>query len=711
MSKRAEVICLDVGSTMDIREKDGTNHFELSIKALVLLLEQKLRSLKKNDLTGFVICGTRETSNPLAEDDQYQNIKVLRNLTTLDLELLLTVEHELHLNSLKADILDVVVVALEMLKARIKKLKFEKKILLVTNGYAPTSDLEQLGFIIEELNRNDIEVQILGVDFDEMEEGNELKTNQKSKSPFSRVLKQLAEGTNGEMFSFSTALQLLSKERKQNIRQSPVFRGTLMLGPAFSFPVFAYALTKEAKPPSLKMISTDGNSDVSRVYLQRTYHLLDEDRTEVPKEDCAKGYKYGPTRIPWAKIDEESMKLETEKSLQILSFTKSENVPRRLWMNHVIAFVADPSDVPAQTALSSLAAGLHVTGTVALVRFVRADKATPKVGFLSPHIKKNHSSLLYTELPYADDIRQYQFPSLSFSKKLQPSAEQEQAVAALMASKDLSKPCSEDSSGHSPEHVFNPAIRYFWQCIHQRALDDLKGVKSRNLPAVGSIIKDFMAPFDLVKETSKAQLLNIQELFRLRKIEKRKTDKLGASSYFQSTSKEATEGPPPSKKRPTTEDLPRSIAEVSSAYFYKVGSVNPVADFRTMCSWPEEGLVSEAITQMCQLIEQFVENSYNKDFTLRAFDCLAVLRKECVAKAESFNSWMKKFKEKLLTNRLYNDVWQQIVADGVTLITNDEASDSNVSKEEAEEFLMGTEPHEQLDSGGLAEEELMGLMD
>jgi hypothetical protein len=30
-------------------------------------------------------------------------------------------------------------------------------------------------------------------------------------------------------------------------------------------------------------------------------------------------------------------------------------------------------------------------------------------------------------------------------------------------------------------------------------------------------------------------------------------------------------------------------------------------------------------------------------------------------------------------------VWQQIVADGVTLITNDEASDSNVSKEEAEE--------------------------
>jgi hypothetical protein len=104
-----------------------------------------------------------------------------------------------------------------------------------------------------------------------------------------------------------------------------------------------------------------------------------------------------------------------------------------------------------------------------------------------------------------------------------------------------------------------------------------------------------------------------------------------------------------------------------------------------------------------------VENSYNKDFTLRAFDCLAVLRKECVAqqKAESFNSWMKKFKEKLLTNRLYNDVWQQIVADGVTLITNDEASDSNVSKEEAEEFLMGTEPHEQLDSGGLAEEELV----
>jgi hypothetical protein len=46
----------------------------------------------------------------------------------------------------------------------------------------------------------------------------------------------------------------------------------------------------------------------------------------------------------------------------------------------------------------------------------------------------------------------------------------------------------------------------------------VKGVKSRNLPAVGSIIKDFMAPFDLVKETSKAQLLNIQELFRLRKI-------------------------------------------------------------------------------------------------------------------------------------------------------------------------------------------------
>ncbi|VDI23373.1 ATP-dependent DNA helicase 2 subunit 2 [Mytilus galloprovincialis] len=71
---------------------------------------------------------------------------------------------------------------------------------------------------------------------------------------------------------------------------------------------------------------------------------------------------------------------------------------------------------------------------VAIVRKVYSAASGPKLGCLIPHIKTEYECLIYVELPFREDIRQFTFGSLPITEdskanvKNAPSADQLKAV-------------------------------------------------------------------------------------------------------------------------------------------------------------------------------------------------------------------------------------------------------------------------------------------
>jgi len=55
---------------------------------------------------------------------------------------------------------------------------------------------------------------------------------------------------------------------------------------------------------------------------------------------------------------------------------------------------------------------LKETQCAAIVRYVYRDGLNPKLGALLPHISTNTEGLIFQQLPFAEDIRNYTFPSL-----------------------------------------------------------------------------------------------------------------------------------------------------------------------------------------------------------------------------------------------------------------------------------------------------------
>ncbi|XP_033727252.1 X-ray repair cross-complementing protein 5-like [Pecten maximus] len=54
---------------------------------------------------------------------------------------------------------------------------------------------------------------------------------------------------------------------------------------------------------------------------------------------------------------------------------------------------------------------------VAIVRRVYSAASGPKLGCLIPHIKADYECLLYVELPFMEDVRQFTFGSLPITKE------------------------------------------------------------------------------------------------------------------------------------------------------------------------------------------------------------------------------------------------------------------------------------------------------
>ena len=111
---------------------------------------------------------------------------------------------------------------------------------------------------------------------------------------------------------------------------------------------------------------------------------------------------------------DEDIKMEQDgvpKHFMLLGFTHQSNVPR----HHFIAgvdVVLPQKGSKNERAFAAMVYAMIQSKKVLIARIAERKNADPKLTVLYPHVSKKQPLLYMAQLPTAEDIRDYQFPSL-----------------------------------------------------------------------------------------------------------------------------------------------------------------------------------------------------------------------------------------------------------------------------------------------------------
>ncbi|KAG3275183.1 X-ray repair cross-complementing protein 5 isoform X2 [Ictidomys tridecemlineatus] len=701
---------MDVGFAMSNSCPGEESPFEQAKKVMTMFVQRQVFAESKNEIA-LVLFGTDGTENALAAGDQYQNITVHRHLMLPDFDLLEDIESRIQPGSQQADFLDALIVCMDVIQNETVGKKFEKKHIEVFTDLNSPFSKDQLDIIIHNLKKSGISLQFFlpfpiakingtgdrgdgslylddrGPSFPQKG----ITEQQKEGIQMVKNVMMSLEGEDGldEIYSFRESLRQLCVFKKIERRSMP-WSCQLTIGSNLSIKIVAYkSITLEQIKKTWMVVDarTLKKEDIQK---ETVYCLNDDDETEVPKEDTIQGFRYGSDIVPFSKVDEEQMKYKSEgKCFSVLGFCRSSQVQRKFFMgSQVLKVFAAKGDKAAAVALSSLVHALDELDMVAVVRYVYDRRANPQVGVAFPYIKDAYECLVYVQLPFMEDLRQYMFSSLKNNKKFTPTEAQLSAVDALIDSMSLVK---EDKEEDTIEDLFpttkipNPAFQRLFQCLLHRALHP-----QEPLPPIQQHILNMLEPPTEVTAKCQIPLSKIKNLFPLTEAIKKK-DHVTAQDIFQDNHEEG----PTAKKCKTEEgEAHFSVSGLAEVNITKVGSVNPVENFRALVR-QKNASFEEACHQLISHIEQFLDTNETPYF-MKSMDCIKAFREEAIQFSEEqhFNSFMKSLREKVEVKQL-NHFWDIVVQDGITLITKDEASGSSVTAEEAKKFLAPKEkPHE-----------------
>ncbi|XP_016052248.1 PREDICTED: X-ray repair cross-complementing protein 5 isoform X2 [Miniopterus natalensis] len=700
----AVVLCMDVGFAMSNSFPGEESPFELAKKVMTMFVQRQVFAESKDEIA-LVLFGTDGTKNALASEDQYQNITVHRHLMLPDFDLLEDIESKIQPGSQQADFLDALIVCMDVIQQETVGKKFEKRHIEVFTDLSSPFSKDQLDTIIHNLRKSSISLQFflpfpIGKEdgTGDRGDGNFPLDNHGPSFPLKGITEQQKEGIRmvkrvmmslegedglDEVYSFSESLRQLCAFKKIE-RTSMPWPCQLTIGSNLSIKILAYkSILQEKVKKSWTVVDarTLRKEDIQK---ETVYCLNDDDETEVPKEDTIQGFRYGSDIIPFSRVDQEQMEYKSEgKCFSVLGFCRASQVHRKYFMGtQVLKVFAAKDDEAAAVALSSLIHALDELAMVAIVRYIYDKRANPQVGVAFPHIKDTYECLVYVQLPFMEDLRQYLFSSLKNNKKCTPTEAQLSAVDALIDSMSLVKKNEEEDTIEDlfpTTKIPNPQFQRLFQCLLHRALHP-----QQPLPPIQQHVLNMLDPPTEVTAKCEIPLSKIKTLFPLTEAIKKK-GQLTAQDIFQDKREEG----PTSKKFKTEEgEAQFSLSSLAEGVITKVGSVNPAENFRVLVR-QKNASFEEASCQLINHIEQFLDTNETPYF-MKSMDCIKVFREEAIQFSEEqrFNNFLKALREKVEIKQL-NHFWEIVIQDGITLITKDEASGSSVTTEEAKKHLAG----------------------
>ncbi|KAJ5703438.1 hypothetical protein N7493_011827 [Penicillium malachiteum] len=712
--KEATVYIVDLGRSMGEKRHGRTiTDLDWAMQYVWDKITNTVIRGRKTDLAGFIALRTDDTMNDYQEDDSFSNISVLSGLKQILTPDIRKLQEAIKPSrTYKGDAISALVLAIQMITAQCKKLKYKREIVLVTNGTGLINS-EGLDQIKEKIEEDNITLKIVGPDFDDPESGVKEEDKDERKAQNETLLRDFIATLpeNGIFGTLESAISELDIPRIKEVKHMASFKGFLSLGNAGEYetairiPVERYAKTMVAKPPTASSyVLRSGNEpgegvdpataqapveweSLVTIRTSRTYQVADESapggKADVEREELAKGYEYGRTVVPITEMDENITTLTTFAGMEIIGFVANDKYARYLQMGNVNILIASKGNQKGSLALSSFIHALFEAESYAVARLVTKESKPPMPVLLAPCLESDFEGLLEIQLPFAEDLRAYQFPPLdkvvTVSGKIVtehrnlPNDALQDAMSQYVDSMELDlKDDDGDIIDEVPiDYSYSPLLHRLQSAVRWRAINPNGAIAEPS-----ATLTKFSHPDEELVKKSQAELEGLIAAADVKKVLPKAKG----------------------RKRTRETEKPLSGLDVDALLNLepkraKISAENAIPEFKQLLSRADTvDSIRDAVKQMVHIIEEQIKYSLGDSNYQRVVEGLGTIREELVEYEEPaiYNDLLPTLKEKMLSGRLDGDrmeLWWLIRKGKLGLIDQNESESSFVSEEEATKFL------------------------
>jgi ATP-dependent DNA helicase 2 subunit 2 len=641
------------------------------------------------------------------------------------------------------DMIDGIVVGQDILIRVNQKLKFNRILLLVTDGETKVEGIEDLETIATQMiNETKIELYVAMI-------GKVVDDSSIIKKNNAKLLYSLAKSVKGRFIMidnylegihlFASAPGLCTKPQLPQI----VFQ----LSPTVKIPCIYFSKNMKSKLPSLKK-QVASNSDLigggynigavkaendvsSSLYgssnaLKRdtVYRNPDDPDLELDADERVKGYRYGSQYIPLTAEDEEMFKIPGNGGITVIGAVPLSEIARHHFLEGPIIIKGQQEYDCTQQAIASISYALKSTSKALLVRFVKKDKADP---VLSAVLASDHPNqcdcLIMHRLPFVDDIRDFLFRSIDVPNDSNLSHKRSIVSSYVDAMTIRNVP----SNIVTPS---NPILQNAFNVINDK-ICNCHAISSSSedlLLTRDSLIDSMMCPVHLIKGTSNriaAIVQSISTTYQLQRNDVSKSRKKRKKKYWSTLKAEAVTTTTAAVTTATdiiSADTAAAVGPDSIGFVegtsrvdaggepeeedddeeellpeFHVGSMNPIQDFELLVivaakldAEDQEIVLLDAMTTMSMIIETSITVGACQFQYTRAVEFLTSFRSASIkySQVDFFNSFLqetlKPFQRSSSRHQLF---WKLLSESNITLISSAEVNSSPVSPIEAKEFL------------------------
>ncbi|KAF1938533.1 SPOC domain-like protein [Clathrospora elynae] len=728
--KEATVFILDLGRSMgETRHGRDQTDLDWAMEYVWDKITTTVATGRKSALMSVVGCRTDDTDlGGVMEEgtEGYENISVFSGLKQYLLgDIRHLQEHSKPSKTDKGDLLSALAVAVHMIENATKgtkgnPLKYERRIIIVTDGRGQM-DIDDLDQISSKIKDEDapFEIVLLGVDFDDPDSGYKEENKESHKAKNEEVLKNFVEDCGGNFGTLATAIDQLHTPRLKETRPVHSYRGALTIGDpekyqaTITIDVERYPCTMIAKPPtassfvvrsdlagapgpsaesSATVVAEDHPmTDLSAVRNQRVYQVDNQEepgtKKNVEMDELERGYEYGRTAVHISESDMNVVKLETQQSLELVGFVKSEDFERYLPLSRANFIVPQKANQPAQLALSSFIHALYETECYAVARMVTKNLNPPVLLLLVPRIEPEWEALVDVELPFEQDMRRYKFPPLDrkltvsgktiTEHKDLPMDDLMNAMGDYVDALDLSN-FGRDEDGNEeeyakPEDTFSPLVHRINHVIKWRATHPDSTLP---IPDPAEILMKYSAPPTELMEQAEHHLSALKKAADVKKVPPKVKGR--------------------GKRQRTDRDKPLSGLDVDELLGnpkrVKIESNNLIPSFKqALAASDDMDTIQEATDGIAKEIRALISNSVGDSAYGRALEAIRIMREELteLEEPETYNTFVRKLKEEILGGKLNGnrrDMWWRIKGSRYGLVDQKRCFASAVTEEEAKRF-------------------------
>lgn len=317
--------------------------------------------------------------------------------------------------------------------------------------------------------------------------------------------------------------------------------------------------------------------------------------------------------------------------------------------------IAQRSNNKAVLALSSFIHTLYELGNYAVARLVVKDGKSPTLHILAPSIEAGFECLTDTELPFAEDVRNYKFPPLdripTISGKILtehrnlPTPDLRQAMDRYVDAMDIST-FGRTDEGEPTEYVamedtFSPVLHHINHAIGYKAVHPNDPVP---LPPA-SLTKYMVPPESLLEKASPL----IEKLKSAADVKKVPPKSLSRRDF---RSARAAEQPRSGL------DVEALLKDRSAQNKNRISPDNAIPEFKQLLRDPSDlSAVHDAVSQLGAIVRKWITDSMGDSKYAHACEALGVMREECTELEEpkAYNDFIWDLRKSLLAGELGGD--------------------------------------------------------